>query len=383
MSGNRWWWWLALLTLGCGNDVTTGGARDAGGSRPTADAGGTGDELALEAASLVSDARGRFDVTGRGLDGQDALASVAGHNAFWFAWSVFHPGSELFGTERGVREATIESSDECTVPCREVAPACGGRDCIPALQSPTMVGADDPSLSFLRDVDEVLGVITPSGPRAYPHNILWWHEIVNEEVDGEAFSVTFCPLTGSGLAFDRRRFVEGSTVELGVSGNLYNSNLVMYDRTSESFWSQMRLESISGTEIGTPSPILPVFEMTWGAWKALHPDTRVVSSDTGHSRDYTRYPYGDYRVNDTNTFRATNPPPDDLFDNKDMVFGVVVDGTLRGYAWDVLAETSGSPQGVVHDEVAGAPIVLVHDLRARYVHAFRRDADERFTLVAR
>jgi hypothetical protein len=239
-----------------------------------------------------------------------------------------------------------------------------------------MVPVGSPHLSYLNDDDIVLGVLTADGLRAYPHNILWWHEVANVEVAGEAFAVTLCPLTGSGMRFDRRGFVDGQTVRLGVSGLLYNSNLIMWDRETESIWSQMRLEALSGPQIRNVSPLLPVLEMTWLAWRTLHPDTLVLSSATGFSRNYESYPYVrggvDYRTNDNDTFASTRPPPDDQFENKDMVFGVIINGTVKGYVWKRLRERVGADQGVIEDEVGGTPIAVVFHFPSRYVHAFER-----------
>jgi len=163
-------------------------------------------------------------------------------------------------------------------------------------------------------------------------------------------------------------------VRIGVSGLLYNSNLVLWDRETESLWSQMRVESVSGPEIGSVAPLLPVLEMTWLAWRTLHPDTLVISSDTGFSRDYQAYPYVrgglDYRTNDADTFSVTNPPPDDQFQNKEMVSGVFVGDTVKGYVWTRLQERVGADQGVVIDEVGGTAIALVFHLPSRYVQAF-------------
>jgi hypothetical protein len=173
---------------------------------------------------------------------------------------------------------------------------------------------------------------------------------------------------------------------VGVSGNLYNSNLVMWDSTNLSdprqdedfsFWPQMRMQAVTGPQQGKRTPLLPVYEMTWQAWKSLHPDTKVLSSNTGESRDYTRYPYGDYRADDSDTFRATNPEPDPMFGNKDMVFGLVLDGQVRGYVWKVLEEQTGARRGVLNDELGGAPVAIVFDLDARYVHAFDRRVGDR------
>ena len=323
------------------------------------------------------------------LDGQAdtaivSLTSLPGHNAFWFAWSVFHPGTSIWGRDAPIADATISGDGECLVPCDEIVQGCfGGLDCIPPLDAPTMVGTDSGDIGYLNGTDTVLGVITSEGPRAYPHNILWWHEIANEEVGADAFAATLCPLTGSGLLFDRTAFVPGQTIRLGVSGNLYNSNLVMWDSdavppTSDSefsFWPQMRLEAVAGPSIGAAAALLPAFEMTWDAWRSLHPDTLVMSGETGFSRDYRRYPYGDYRTDDGDTFRPTNPPPDGTFENKEMVFGLIVGGEVRAYVWRVLEEEVGARRGVVMDELAGQPVAVVFDLDQQYVHAFGREVD--------
>ncbi len=334
----------------------------------------------------TADGRSWF-VDGRADDASSDLSSLPGHNAFWFAWSVFHPGTEIYGRDQNIAEASIEadSGGQCSVPCDDIIPGCPGRDCIPPLDSPKMstAGADD--TSYLADEDIVLGVITTEGPRAYPHNILWWHEVANEEVGEDAFAVTLCPLTGSGLVFDRRGFVDGQTVRLGVSGLLYNSNLVMWDRETETLWSQMRLEGVQGQHLGSPSPLRPVLEMSWRAWKALHPDTLVISEDafaeqsSGGSRNYQSYPYirggSDYRSDHGDTFRQTSPAPDSAFANKDMVFGLVMDGERRAYHWGELFEKNDSAQGVINDDVGGTPIAIVYDLSNLYVHAFERSVD--------
>ena len=332
---------------------------------------------AIAGLRLQSATGSRWYLDGMADDAPSNLVAVPGHNAFWFAWSVFHPGTEVWEGDP-VAAATIgeDASGECTIPCGEIFSGCPGRDCIPPLDSPEMVSAASSFASYLNDDDLVLGVLTSDGARAYPHNILWWHEVANVDVGGEAFAITLCPLTGSGLRFDRRRFVDGQTVRLGVSGLLYNSNLIMWDRETESLWGQMRLESVSGPEIRTAAPLLPVLEMTWLAWRTLHPSTLVISSDTGFARDYQSYPYvrggRDYRVNDNDTFATTNPPPDAQFENKDMVFGVAVGGSFKAYVWKRLQERAGADQGVIVDEVGGTPIVVVFHLPSRYVHAFER-----------
>jgi hypothetical protein len=362
---------LVLPLLACSGTNT--GSPD--GTTPTVDLPPA--NAAIGALRLEGSNGGRWYPDGVADDASADLVSVPGHNAFWFAWSVFHPGTEVWEGDT-IGEATIleDSSGECTIPCDEIFSGCPGRDCIPPLDSPEMVPVGSAELSYLNDDDIVLGVLTGDGPRAYPHNILWWHEVANVEIGGEAFAITLCPLTGSGLRFDRRGFVDGETVRLGVSGLLYNSNLIMWDRETESIWSQMRLEALSGPQIRNIAPLLPVLEMTWLAWRTLHPDTLALSSATGFSRDYGSYPYVrgglDYRTNDNDTFASTRPPPDDQFENKDMVFGVSVNGSVKAYVWKRLQERVGADQGVIIDEVGGTLIAVVFHLPSRYVHAFER-----------
>jgi len=368
--------WLALclvplLVAACSSSST--GSSD--GTTPTVDLPRA--NSAIGALRLEGSNGERWYSDGTADDAAADLVSIPGHNAFWFAWSVFHPGTEVWGGDPIAAASIVEDpSGQCTIPCDEIFSGCAGRDCIPPLDSPKMVPVGSPHLSYLNDDDIVLGVRTADGPRAYPHNILWWHEVANVEIDGEAFAVTLCPLTGSGMRFDRRGFVDGQTVRLGVSGLLYNSNLIMWDRETESIWSQMRLEALSGPQIRNVSPLLPVLEMTWLAWRTLHPDTLALSSATGFPRNYETYPYVrggvDYRTNDNDTFATTRPPPDDQFENKDMVFGVIINGAVKGYVWKRLQEEVGADQGVIEDEVGGTPIAVVFHLPSRYVHAFER-----------
>lgn len=162
-----------------------------------------------------------------------------------------------------------------------------GKDGIPSIDRPRFesVAAADAQLA---PGDRVIGLYLDGEARAYPQRILVWHEIVNDSVDGRPVSITYCPLTGSALGFHR-----GDT-ELGVSGRLVNSNLVMYDRITGSEVPQMLGVAIDGPLAGQGLDELRVVWTTWGAWKARHPDTRVLSRETGHVRNYRRDPYGSY-----------------------------------------------------------------------------------------
>jgi len=160
-----------------------------------------------------------------------------------------------------------------------------GKDCIPSLEAPNKSQVDGSNLGFLDDQDLVVGIWNGTEHVAYPHSILDWHEIVNES----GYSISYCPLTGSAIHLT-------TSVEYGVSGLLFNSNLIMYDRETDSYWPQMLLRSAAGDRSGGELHLNNLVETTWGNWRTLFPDTKVVNSDTKHSRNYNRYPYGSYRT---------------------------------------------------------------------------------------
>lgn len=159
-----------------------------------------------------------------------------------------------------------------------------GKDCIPSIDSPQYSNIGGSNLDFLEGNDLVVGIWDGSNYIAYPHPILDWHEVVNEK----GYSISYCPLTGSAIHFE-------TPDEFGVSGMLYNSNLIMYDRKSDSYWPQMLLKSVAGKRQNESLNLLPLLETTWGSWKKLFPDSKVLNSNTNYSRNYNRYPYGDYK----------------------------------------------------------------------------------------
>jgi hypothetical protein len=133
----------------------------------------------------------------------------------------------------------------------------------------------------------------------------------------------------------------------------------------------MRLEAVAGPKMKAASPLRGVLEMTWKAWKTLHPDTLVVSSNTGYTRNYQRYPYQDYRTKHSNTFRGTNPKPDARFKNKDQAFGVVVNGKAKAYVWNSVYAKLGD-SGIIEDEIADVPILIVYHRPSHFFHVFNR-----------
>ena len=299
------------------------------------------------------------------------LPHLAKTSAFWFAWSVFHPGSEVWGREMDVRDATIRGDDDCLVPCEQIRRNLP-RDAIPSLPNvgpprgaPLFAGSDASGASYLRPHDMVVGLFDWTEARAYPHNVLWWHEIVNDTFGGRPLTVSFCPLTGSALVFS------ATPSAFGVSGNLYNSNLVLYDHDSGSLFSQMRREAVTGSRLGETLAEIPFVETTWERWLEMHPGTKVLASETGFSRDYTRYPYGDYRSDDGDTFSVTDPRPDTLYPGKELVTGVHVGDVSKVYVHREVRERRGV-RTAFRDEIGGLPVWILFDSGATYlqvVHA--------------
>jgi hypothetical protein len=171
------------------------------------------------------------------------------------------------------------------------------KDGIPALMQPAF---DKAKQSPFSDDEKVLGLVINGKAKAYPYGILNWHEIVNDTVGGVPVSVTYCPLCETGIVYERR--VAGVETTFGVSGKLFQSCLVMYDRLSNSLWSQPWGIGVVGAQINQSLRRYPVVRTTLGLWKKVHPETTVLSVQTGFDRDYLAYPYGSYYSNESLIF---------------------------------------------------------------------------------
>lgn len=159
-----------------------------------------------------------------------------------------------------------------------------GQDGIPSIDDPVYIPASE--ADYLSDERRVLGVKIFDEIFAYPIQIMDWHEVVNDDVDGRTFSVTYCPLTATGIVWDSRS-------EFGTSGLLYRNNLVAYDRNTESLWSQMLMRSVNGERIGESTRLIDqVVEVAWKTWKEIYPQSKVLSTNTGFDRDYNSWAYG-------------------------------------------------------------------------------------------
>ncbi|MDT8410492.1 MAG: DUF3179 domain-containing protein [Wenzhouxiangellaceae bacterium] len=223
---------------------------------------------------------------------------------------------------------------------------CPARDCIPSIDEPRYVDAEK-AAEFMAEDELIMAMDYRGHQRAWPVRILDFHEIVNDSFDGEPVAITWCPLCGSGVAFERR--VNGKTVELGVSGVLHDSDLVMYDRATESLWQQITGEAIMGPALGSVLTQVPVTMTTWGKWRDAHPDTVVLSIETGFDMDYgTDRRYAEYEASDQLAFPAARR--DLSVHPKSVVFGFNIGEVDLAVMESSLDEADGSLEREVNGE---------------------------------
>ncbi len=207
------------------------------------------------------------------------------------------------------------------VDTNEVIDGGPGVDGIPSIDHPDFTIASE--VNFLDDNRRIAGIRIGDDVRAYAHQILDQHEIVNDTFDGKSVAVTFCPLTGTSIGVNRDLGGNRNNVEFGVSGLLFRNNLIMYDRETNSLWSQMRLRSINGEMMGANSDVVQLVETTWGTWRKMYPDSKVLNTNTGFNRNYNIHVYGrDYTTNDLRIlFPILNEDP--RLNRKDRVHALI------------------------------------------------------------
>ena len=242
--------------------------------------------------------------------------------------------------------------DHALVPADQIHHGGPPRDGIPAIDTPDFVTVSQ--AGFLKASDRILGIYRNGIAKAYAVRILTYHEIVNDTFSGEAIVVTFCPLCGTGMAF--KAGTRQHPRKFGVSGLLYNSDVLLYDRQTESLWSQLMKRAISGPLKGQRLEAIPLSHTTWQDWRSEHPDTRVLSLNTGYTRDYESSPYGDY-----NQSRSIFFPVQFLakgYHPKEQVIGLELDNTFKAYPFVELAKTNRTR---IRDTVARQPIDILFD----------------------
>ncbi len=237
-----------------------------------------------------------------------------------------------------------------TVPYSEIISGGPPKDGIPALDAPQFVSVAETD-SWLELNEPVILVEVNDDVRAYPIQILIWHEIVNDTVGDVPLTITFCPLCNTAIAFERT--VNGQILDFGTTGRLRYSNLIMYDRQTETWWQQASGEAVAGELTGTQLEFYPAAIISWDEFKSAHADGRVLSRETGFSRDYGRNPYAGYDNINNPPFLYQGPPTPDRMPPMTRVLTIDLNGEAVAYTYDLLSEA-----GLVNDVAGGEPVVI-------------------------
>ena len=253
----------------------------------------------------------------------------------------------LPGFETNTARRTIELSE-----LQAGGPPKGG---IPAIDAPRFV-PQAAAAGWLAAREPVVLLRHGGEAKVYPLQILTWHEVVNDSLGGDPVAVTFCPLCYSAVAFDRRVGAEGEarTLSFGVSGLLRHSDLVMYDRQTETLWQQFTGEALVGSLVGTSLAVLPAQIVSFEQARQSEPEAPVLSRETGHSRPYGQNPYVGYDDVAKAPFLFRGPE-DGRLPPMARVVAVEAGGAFRAYP----ARTTRR-RGVVHDTLGGVPVVVFH-----------------------
>ena len=257
----------------------------------------------------------------------------------------------------------VTNGQKHIVPLDKIKSGGPPKDGIPSIDNPKFVPVSESQ--FVPDTTFVIGLDINGEKRAYPLFIMVWHEIVNDSVGGVPVAVTYCPLCFTNQVFER--VIDGKEVEFGTSGKLYNSNLVMYDRLTDSYWSQALGVAITGELTGYELKRIPFDVISWADWKTLHPDTLVLTTETGHIRSYGVDPYGDYYTDPRILFPVEHE--DDRMHPKEIILGFYEEEVYKAYKQEDVESAI-----VINDKINTRPMMLV-SLFSGDSRAFDRTVD--------
>ncbi len=289
--------------------------------------------------------------------------------------------SDSYGLENSGLEKNGFDLSDALINIDEIHHGGPAKDGIPAIDKPIFISAE--KAYYLSDSDRVLGLSINGIAKAYPIKIMNYHEIVNDsfvnkdsgrETEDRAVVITYCPLCGSGVAYWAN--VKGKNLSFGVSGLLYNSDVLLYDRETQSLWSQLMSKAISGQQKGAELEMLALNHTAWQAWKKEFPDTLVLSEKTGFSRNYSQTPYGNYDKSQSLYFPVKKL--NTQYHPKEYVIGLTISGKTKAYPFAELSKIK-SPY---KDTFAGQEISIVFDAKNRTGKVLDKDKNEIPTMTS-
>jgi hypothetical protein len=264
-------------------------------------------------------------------------------------------------------------TDGALIPSNEIFHGGPPRDGIPSIDKPRFLSASN--ASFLKPDDRVLGVFHNNVAKAYPIRILNYHEIVNDKMGKDAIVVSFCPLCGTGMVF--KSSIKGIDRSFGVSGLLYNSDMLLYDRESFSLWSQIMMQSISGPLKGTQLDPLAVSNTSWSDWRDKYPTTKVLSRNTGFSRNYDSSPYPGYLKSESVMFPVSNFVA--KYHPKELVIGLQIGKSFKAYPFSELGKAD---KKVLNDTLGGVRLSVLYSAKHRTGSVYNENNEEIPTVIS-
>lgn len=263
------------------------------------------------------------------------------------------PTATLLPTEPPPASATEFKTDfsRHTVPYSEILSGGPPKDGIPAIDDPKFTSVPEAD-TWLKPVEPVILLQINDEARAYPLQILIWHEIVNDFIGGVPVAVTFCPLCNTAIVYERN--IDGRVLDFGTTGRLRYSNLIMYDRQTETWWQQAGGNAIAGEYTGQQLTFLPASIIAWSDFKTNYPTGQVLSRDTGFDRAYGQNPYYGYDDVNNPPFLYRGPQTPDRLPPVARVLTVDLNGEAVAYPYDVLKD-----KHAINDVVGGQGIVVI------------------------
>ena len=262
--------------------------------------------------------------------------------------------------------------DNPLVPADKILPGGPTRDGIYALNRLIFVSATD--AGFMQNTNRVIGIEVAGEARAYPVKILNYHEVVNDQINGKSLLISYCPLCGTGMVFHAES--EDQALNFGLSGLLHNNDVLLYDKQTESLWSQTMGQAVSGPMKGAQLKLIAASQTSWGDWKNRHPDTVVLLNHTGYKRPYDIDPYAGY--DRSNILFSQDNHDNHQYMRKSLMLGLEIEGMFKAYPFKVLL--NGPPKFV--DQFASTDITIQFDRENKTAKALDNKGEEIPTVIS-